>query len=74
MAALGALAAKVSHEINNPLTSVLVNVELVLRRLRAVSVSDDPARMLREAPALDVLVDAARPGRRCRRTGARHHP
>jgi signal transduction histidine kinase/BarA-like signal transduction histidine kinase len=46
MAALGTLSAGVAHEINNPLTYVLVNLEHVLRRLRAVSASDDPAAEL----------------------------
>jgi len=46
MAALGTLSAGVAHEINNPLTYVLVNLEHVLRRLRAVGASDDPATEL----------------------------
>ncbi len=41
MAALGMLAAGVGHEINNPLTYVMCNVELVLQKLRQ---SGDDAR------------------------------
>ena len=42
MAALATLSAGVAHQINHPLTYLLLNVEYVMRRLRAASASDDP--------------------------------
>jgi CheY-like chemotaxis protein len=40
LSALGTLCAGVAHEINNPLTYVLVNVEHVMRQLRADVAAD----------------------------------
>ncbi len=42
MAALTTLSAGVAHQINTPLTYLLVNLEHVTRRLRAASASYDP--------------------------------
>ena len=59
MASLGTLSAGVAHEINNPLTYVLVNLEHVLRRLRAHSASPDAAALQEElAPMTQALAQA----------------
>src|SRR5262249_40231750 len=42
MAAMGTLATGVAHEINNPMTYVLGNVEFVARKLRASAASNEP--------------------------------
>jgi signal transduction histidine kinase/BarA-like signal transduction histidine kinase len=42
MAALTTLSAGVAHQINNPLTYLLVNLEHVTRKLRAANASYDP--------------------------------
>jgi PAS domain S-box-containing protein len=41
LASLGTLAAGVAHEINNPLSYVLLNLDLVLRELEAHSLGDE---------------------------------
>jgi signal transduction histidine kinase/CheY-like chemotaxis protein len=41
LASLGTLAAGVAHEINNPLSYVLLNLDLVLRELDAHSLGDE---------------------------------
>jgi signal transduction histidine kinase len=65
--AVAELAARVAHEVNNPLTGVLGYAELALAQLRP----DDPARAdietirteaLRARTIVQELVDVARPG------------
>jgi PAS domain S-box-containing protein len=46
MASLGTLAAGVAHEINNPLTYVMSNVDLVVRQLGRVGGDPATARLL----------------------------
>ena len=60
MGALGTLAAGVASEINNPLTYVLINIEHVMRRLRALGALDEGERPLwpELSTALASLVDA----------------
>ena len=42
MVELSTLAAGVAHQINNPLTYLLVNMEQLLRKMRAAQASDEP--------------------------------
>jgi two-component system cell cycle sensor histidine kinase/response regulator CckA len=49
MAAVGRLAASVGHEVNNPLTYVLANVELIERELASLASRADAG----DAPAVD---------------------
>jgi PAS domain S-box-containing protein len=59
MASLGTLSAGVAHEINNPLTYVLVNLEHVLRRLRAHGASPDAEALQEElTPMTQALAQA----------------
>ncbi len=51
LAALGTLSAGVAHEINNPLTYILIGIESVLKELRRRG-PDEPI-----GPRLDVLLD-----------------
>jgi PAS domain S-box-containing protein len=49
MAAVGALAAGVAHEINNPLAYVMLNLDLVMRQLRHAGGGEDIIEKLAEA-------------------------
>src|SRR5260370_28365275 len=51
MAAITTLSAGVAHQINNPLTYLLVNLEHVTRKLRTASASYDPMTELAGAQA-----------------------
>jgi CheY-like chemotaxis protein/two-component sensor histidine kinase len=58
MASIGTLAAGVAHEINNPLTYILANLDLVAEQLQAIS-AFVPQELLHE---LATLVAEARQG------------
>jgi PAS domain S-box-containing protein len=65
LASFGTLATGVAHELNNPMTYVLANVEWVARRLRARA-AERPAEE-RETAALDALARAVEGIQRMRR-------
>jgi len=65
MSSLGTLAAGMAHEINNPLTYVISNLDYARARLVAVTAQTDPAELAGElASAVDDALDGAHRVRR----------
>lgn len=60
LAAIGLLAASVAHEVNNPLTAVLVNVDRAVKALEAPASAADPLAVSLQAPLRDTLEAADR--------------
>lgn len=57
---VGLLAATVVHEVNNPLSAALLNVDVVRRQLRVLTLADPAAiQPVDLAEALDAAADAA---------------
>ncbi len=61
MASIGILAAGIAHEINNPLTAVIGNLDLAIRAFAGLKTSDGPdGRRLGEISALRAVEDEVR--------------
>lgn len=67
LAAIGTMAAGVQHEINNPLASVVANVQFALDVVRARSDGSPPSPE-EQAELVSALEDAAQGAERVRRT------
>jgi PAS domain S-box-containing protein len=68
MAAIGTMAAGMQHEINNPLASIVANVQFTLEMLRSTKDGQLSAEQIREL--VTALEDASEGGERVRRTVA----
>jgi signal transduction histidine kinase len=62
MASLGALAASVGHEINNPLAALLANLEVVSQDTLALAMSPKAAAFLPELAKIQEVLGDAREG------------